>query len=77
MAERMDALIRADPSQVFFFAFGAAHFHGERSVQALLEKKFGYQIRPVFEGDDYLIKLNVVPEFILRKIEILLSVKVN
>ena len=57
MAERMNALIRADPSQVFFFAFGAAHFHGERSVPALLEKKYGYQIRPVFEGDDHQIIL--------------------
>ena len=57
MATRMDEMIRADPSQVFFFAFGALHFHGERSVQDVLEKKYGYQIRPVFEGDEHQIIL--------------------
>ncbi|WP_367871441.1 TraB/GumN family protein [Luteolibacter sp. Populi] len=43
MADYIDATLKKSPEDVHFFAAGAAHYSGDSSVRALLEKK-GYKI---------------------------------
>ena len=51
MAERVHALIQADSSQLFFFALGAGHLFGDRSLLRVLERKYGYQVRAIAERE--------------------------
>ncbi|XP_010870117.1 metalloprotease TIKI2 [Esox lucius] len=43
MARRISALIQRNPSQTFFFAFGAGHFLGNHSVLDILSQE-GYEV---------------------------------
>ncbi|KAK6309059.1 metalloprotease TIKI2 isoform X2 [Coregonus clupeaformis] len=43
MARRISALIQRNPSQTFFFAFGAGHFLGNHSVLDILRQE-GYEV---------------------------------
>lgn len=43
MARRVSALLQRNPNQTFFFAFGAGHFLGNRSVLDILRQE-GYEI---------------------------------
>lgn len=46
MAERINKKLKANPEQSFFFAVGAAHLAGEKSVQHFL-KQLGYQSKRI------------------------------
>ena len=46
MANRMDSLLKEDRNKSYFFAFGAMHFLGEKSVISEL-KKFNYKIKRI------------------------------
>ena len=43
MADYIEATLKKDPANVHFFAAGAGHYAGEKSVPFLLEKK-GYKV---------------------------------
>jgi len=44
MAERVDAMLSANPGKTYFVAVGAGHFWGEQGVQKLLREK-GYSVQ--------------------------------
>ncbi|KAL3068076.1 hypothetical protein niasHT_038066 [Heterodera trifolii] len=50
MARRADRLLRSHPSAVLFFAIGAGHLLGDRSILAHL-RQLGYWMAPVGEND--------------------------
>ncbi|KAM8888140.1 metalloprotease TIKI2 isoform 1-T1 [Synchiropus picturatus] len=49
MARRVSALLQRNPNQTFFFAFGAGHFLGNRSVLDILRQD-GYEIEHLPAG---------------------------
>ncbi|XP_057697160.1 metalloprotease TIKI2 [Corythoichthys intestinalis] len=54
MARRVSALLQRNPNQTYFFAFGAGHFLGNRSVLEILRQD-GYVIDHVTPDDQQLV----------------------